>query len=74
MIEGTITWIAYDPSDPPPLDIYYLITDGSETDFGYYVFDGYSETKHSWCPNESCQFGADHITHYAVINLPKENQ
>lgn len=71
MNEGTITWIAYDPQNPPLPDVSYLITDGSDTDFGQIGFDAFDE-EYLWFRNESCQFSTEHITHYAVINLPVE--
>ncbi|TKJ83772.1 hypothetical protein PaeCFBP13512_22410 [Paenibacillus sp. CFBP13512] len=66
-----IPWIAYNPQNPPPLDIKYLITDGIDTDFGQMGFDAFDE-EYLWLRYDNCQFSADHITHYAVINLPAQ--
>lgn len=71
MSNATTKWMAYDPQNPPAADIKYLITDGSDTDFGSIGFDAFDK-EYRWFPYDNCEFGADHITHYAIINLPAQ--
>jgi hypothetical protein len=68
-----IEWIKYERTNPPNLnqDTAYLITDGRHIDLGWHS-DEIEGEEPRWYVPDSCPVGEDHITHYAVINLPGE--
>jgi len=65
-----IEWINYDPINPPQDGVEYLVSDGDRVDVAYmYEFQGFE-----WhVPDNSHIDGSRAVTHYAHINLPRED-
>lgn len=59
-----INWIKYPDNQPEP-EKYYLISDGTNVDKGCFIWN-------EWCPNDNSPVDGPAVTHFATINLPRE--
>lgn len=68
-----IPWVKYDPEIPPGLEEgkTYFVSDGLHADIGW-LMNSWDEEPPTWCTPDRSDIYAPSITHYAPINLPRE--
>lgn len=66
-----IPWQKYDPENPPMEGTKYLVSDKNHTSFGWFEKE---EDEMCWCTDDLGSVHSSSVTHYAPINLPREEE